>query len=118
MGRRVPQAGNLVSRDSEVRCGATADDWTSGRRCQVTAHAVSLNLVGPPGTACSEWRRRFKAAGTPMRLFTTVNYRPDERGSAFLNADICAIPHDDFFVRGCLEIPVHGQTESFICRRR
>jgi hypothetical protein len=38
----------------------------------------------------------------------------EARGSAFLNADICAIADEDFFVRGTIEIPVHGQTEPFI----
>ncbi len=40
---------------------------------------------------------------------------PEERtSSAFLNADICAIHDEDFFVRACLEVPVHGQDEPFI----
>ena len=40
---------------------------------------------------------------------------PDERSaSAFLNTDVCSIAGEDFFVRGCLEIPVHGQEEPFI----
>ena len=38
----------------------------------------------------------------------------DEQASAFLNADLCSIAGEDFFVRGCLEIPVHGQDEPFV----
>lgn len=32
----------------------------------------------------------------------------------FLNADYCVIDDEDFFVRGCLEIPIIGRNESFI----
>ena len=38
----------------------------------------------------------------------------DQASSAFLNADICSVADEDFFVRGCLEIPVHGQDEPFV----
>jgi hypothetical protein len=37
----------------------------------------------------------------------------DEKKTAFLNSDICAIG-EDRFVRGCIEVPVQGQDESFI----
>lgn len=40
---------------------------------------------------------------------------PDQQVSAaFLDADVCSIGHEDFFVRGCLEIPVHGLEEPFV----
>lgn len=37
----------------------------------------------------------------------------DERAASFLNEDICVILQQDFFVRGTLEIPVHGQDEPY-----
>lgn len=57
--------------------------------------------------------------GVPGLSFAApFHYRqlsPDEQASsAFLNDDICSIADEDFFVRGCLEIPVHGQDEPFI----
>jgi hypothetical protein len=38
----------------------------------------------------------------------------EQSSSAFLNADLCSINSEDFFVRGCLEIPLHGRGEPFI----
>jgi hypothetical protein len=36
----------------------------------------------------------------------------DER--TFLNSDLCSIEDEDFFVRGCLEIPIKGRPEVFV----
>jgi hypothetical protein len=37
----------------------------------------------------------------------------EDRAESFLNSDICHIRPDDYFVRGCLDIPVHGQDEPY-----
>jgi len=38
----------------------------------------------------------------------------DEREAcAVLDSDTCSIRDEDFFIRGCLEIPVHGRKEPF-----
>ena len=37
----------------------------------------------------------------------------DERRSAQLTSDTCVINDEDFFVRGLLQIPVHGRDEPF-----
>ena len=39
---------------------------------------------------------------------------PQEREAATLDTDTCVIADTDFFVRGCLEIPVHDRSDSFI----
>ena len=40
---------------------------------------------------------------------------PDqERGKrCVLDSDTCIVDREHFFVRGCLEIPVHGETDAF-----
>jgi hypothetical protein len=38
----------------------------------------------------------------------------EQRGSrCLLTSDTCIVDQTHFFVRGCLEIPVHGETVSF-----
>jgi hypothetical protein len=41
---------------------------------------------------------------------------PDAERSrlAQLTADTCIIANEDFFIRGCLEIPVHGRSDPFV----
>jgi hypothetical protein len=38
----------------------------------------------------------------------------DQASRASRDADTCSIGGEDFFVRGCLEIPVHGQDDPFV----
>ena len=38
----------------------------------------------------------------------------ERAASAVLTADTCEIAGEDFFVRACLEIPVHGQDDPFV----
>lgn len=35
-----------------------------------------------------------------------------ERQDSWLGSDDCVIAHRHFFIRGCLDIPVHGETEA------
>lgn len=38
----------------------------------------------------------------------------EERGErCALDSDTCVVDQENFFVRGCLEIPVHGETDAF-----
>lgn len=46
--------------------------------------------------------------------FHYTQRKPEEQAASFLNADICVIQDSEFFVRGCLEIPVAGETEWFM----
>ena len=38
----------------------------------------------------------------------------DDRRHAVLTADTCVIDDEDFFVRGCLEIPIAGRGQPFV----
>lgn len=58
-------------------------------------------------------------AGTPTFGFRfPIDYldvpEAERKERVFLTEDTCVIDDDRFFVRGCLEIPVHGACEPFI----
>jgi hypothetical protein len=38
----------------------------------------------------------------------------EREARTFLTSDMCVIDDEHFFVRGCLEIPVHGSEEPFV----
>jgi hypothetical protein len=48
----------------------------------------------------------------PWQWYTIPKAERTKR--AFLNKDYCVIDETDFFVRGCLEIPIVGATEPFL----
>jgi hypothetical protein len=51
------------------------------------------------------------AFGAPLH-YTQIS-PADRDAKAVLTTDTCSIAEEDFFVRGCLEIPVHGRPEPF-----
>lgn len=60
-----------------------------------------------------------KHAGTPTFGFRfPIDYldvpEAERKERVFLTEDTCVIDDERFFVRGCLEIPVHGACEPFI----
>src|ERR1051325_4522965 len=48
----------------------------------------------------------------PWTWYTVAEAERAQR--CLLNADYCVIDNGDFFVRGCLEIPIIGREEPFI----
>lgn len=50
-------------------------------------------------------------ASAPLSYFDVAEEQRASRCD--LGSDDCVIDRQHFFVRGCLEIPVHGQSESF-----
>jgi hypothetical protein len=48
----------------------------------------------------------------PWTWYTVAEEEREQR--CFLNADYCVIDNEDFFVRGCLEIPIIGHEEPLI----
>ena len=51
------------------------------------------------------------AADAPLYFYAIP---PEERGSrCILDSDTCVVDQKSFFVRGCLDIPVEGETEPF-----
>jgi hypothetical protein len=51
-------------------------------------------------------------AKAPLSYFEVPEHERADRCD--LGSDDCVIDRKHFFVRGCLEVPVHGQTEPFI----
>jgi len=52
------------------------------------------------------------AADAPLYFYSIPAPEHDEHCT--LDADLCVVDQQHFFGRGCLEIPVHGETEPFV----
>jgi hypothetical protein len=64
-------------------------------------------------TSCNEWHEGMPTFGAeaPLYFYSIPN---EERSSrCILKSDTCVVDQEHFFVRGCLEIPVEGETEPF-----
>lgn len=62
-------------------------------------------------TSCDEWHEGMPALGAqaPLYYYSVPDHERDKRCA--LESDICVVDRQFFFVRGCLEIPVHGHSE-------
>jgi hypothetical protein len=65
-------------------------------------------------TSCGEWHEGTPgyAADAPLYYYSIPLEERAER--CVLDSDTCVVDQKVFFVRGCLEIPVHGGSEPFI----
>jgi hypothetical protein len=65
-------------------------------------------------TSCGEWHEGLPgyAAEAPLYYYSIPLEERAQRCN--LGSDTCIVDHESFFVRGCLEIPVHGESEPFI----
>lgn len=65
-------------------------------------------------TACGEWHEGMPSFGAlaPLAYYGVPAGERDSR--CVLGTDTCVIDEQYFYVRGCLEIPVHGADEPFI----
>jgi hypothetical protein len=62
---------------------------------------------------CGEWHEGMPTVGAkaPLSYYAVPE---GERGTrCILGSDQCVIDGESFFVRGCLEIPVHGEEDPF-----
>jgi hypothetical protein len=64
-------------------------------------------------TGCGEWHEGMPtfAAHAPLYYYGIPADERDARCN--LTSDTCVVDRQDFFVRGCLEIPVHDAAEPF-----
>jgi hypothetical protein len=65
-------------------------------------------------TSCGEWHEGLPgyAAEAPLYYHSIP---PEERAErCVLDSDTCVVDRKSFFVRGCLEIPVHAESVPFI----
>jgi hypothetical protein len=65
-------------------------------------------------TSCNEWHEGMPTFGADAPLYFYGIPAEERANRCILESDTCVIDQEHFFVRGCLEIPVHGETESFI----
>jgi len=64
-------------------------------------------------TSCDEWHEGMPTFGANAPLYF-YGIPDEERGKrCVLDSDTCIVDQAHFFVRGCLEIPVHGETDAF-----
>jgi hypothetical protein len=64
-------------------------------------------------TSCDEWHEGVPTFGANAPLYF-YGIPDEERGKrCVLDSDTCIVDQEHFFVRGCLEIPVHGETDAF-----
>ena len=63
---------------------------------------------------CDEWHEGMPTLGAEAPL-SYLDIPEDEREArCILGSDQCVIDENEFFVRGCLEIPVHGEESPFV----
>jgi len=65
-------------------------------------------------TSCADWHEGMPTYGAdaPLHYYAVAAEERERRCS--LGSDECVIDEKWFFVRGCLEIPVRGESEPFI----
>ena len=64
-------------------------------------------------SSCGEIHKGMPSFGAqaPLSYYAVPEGQRDDRCS--LGSDDCVIDGQHFFVRGCIEIPVHGEGEPF-----
>lgn len=89
---------------ADVRSRPIAD---SRRSCETPA-MVRFKCEG-----CNEWHEGIPSLDADAPLY--YYYVPAEERSARckLTADTCVVDGESFFIRGQIELPVHGQAEPF-----
>jgi hypothetical protein len=65
-------------------------------------------------TSCDEWHEGMPTfvADAPLYFYSVPADERDRR--CCLTSDTCVVDRQHFFIRGCLELPVHGAEENFI----
>ena len=112
--------------DAQLRSGLRATHPSTGIDLTRRANACRLlsvsvgsrkNPVRMTGFVCSRCGEAHP--GTPTFGFAfPIDYldvpEAERKERVFLTEDTCVIDDERFFVRGCLEIPVHGGCDPFI----
>lgn len=65
-------------------------------------------------SCCEEEHRGIPTFGATAPLFSHSIPEADREQRCSLGPDDCVIDDEHFFIRGCVEIPVHGHDEPFI----
>lgn len=65
-------------------------------------------------TTCGEWHEGVPSFGARAPLYYYGVPEAERSARCRLTADTCIVDDTHFFVRGCIEIPVHGVAEPFV----
>jgi hypothetical protein len=63
---------------------------------------------------CEEWHEGMPSFGADAPLYYYSIPEAERASRCDLTPDTCVVDDSSFFVRGCIEIPVHGAAEPFI----
>lgn len=63
---------------------------------------------------CDEWHEGMPSFGAIAPLYYYYIPEAEREARCQLSSDTCIIDERDFFVRGCIELPVEGTEEPFI----
>ena len=64
--------------------------------------------------SCGQWHEGMPTFGAYAPLYYYGIPEEEREARCRLGTDMCIVDGEHFFVRGCLEIPVHGETEPFV----
>ena len=64
--------------------------------------------------SCGQWREGMPNFSANAPLFYYGIPEDEREARCQLGTDTCIVDGEHFFVRGCLEIPVHGGPEPFV----
>jgi hypothetical protein len=65
-------------------------------------------------TSCNEWHEGMPTFAADAPLYFYAIPAEERANRCILESDTCVTDREHFFVRACLEIPVHDETEPFI----
>jgi hypothetical protein len=63
---------------------------------------------------CGEWHEGMPSLASDAPLYYYGIPEEDRAARCELTADICIVDGEFFFARGCIEIPVQGESEPFV----
>lgn len=63
---------------------------------------------------CDEWHEGMPGYSADAPLYFYSIHAAERGRRCVLDADTCIVDNQHYFARGCLELPVHGESEVFI----
>ena len=65
-------------------------------------------------TGCGEWHEGIPTYGAKAPLYYYTVPEGERNARCALTPNTCVVDRAHFFVRGCIEVPIHGETDPFI----
>jgi hypothetical protein len=64
--------------------------------------------------SCGEWHEGMPGFGASAPPYYYIIPEAERSARCELTTDTCIVDDEHFFVRGCIEVPVHGVNEPFV----